>query len=82
MLFVRTKIFDIRIVYKRSHNLVLHAHFSRTQTKNIREKRKNIREIIRMVKTICNASKMFGTTVIGRLNTSAKQAWLGGIFAK
>ena len=63
MLFVRTKIFGIRIVYKRSHNLVLHARFSRTRTRNIREKRKNVREIIRTVKTIGNASKMYGTAI-------------------
>ena len=61
MLFVRTKIFGIQIVCERSHNLVLYARFSRTRTKNIREKRKNIREIIRTVKTIRNASEMFGT---------------------
>ena len=63
MLFVRTKIFGIRIVYERSHNLVLHARFSRTRTRNIREKRKNVREIIQTVQTIRNASKMFGTAI-------------------
>ena len=31
MLFVRTKIFGIRIVYERSGGLRLHAHFSRTK---------------------------------------------------
>ena len=80
MLFVRTKILGIRIVFERSHNLALRARFSRTRTKNIREKLKNIREVIRTVKTIRIASKMFGTMVYNRLNTSAKQAWLGGIF--
>ena len=37
MLFVRTKIFGIRIVYERSEGLRLHAHFSRTKLKNLRE---------------------------------------------
>ena len=42
MLFVRTRIFGIRIVSERSHRLVLHARLSRARNKNLREKQKNI----------------------------------------
>ena len=60
MLFVRTRIFGIRIVSERSRRLVLHAHLSRTRNKNLREKQKNIRERTRTVKTIRDQPKSFG----------------------
>ena len=60
MLFVRTKIFGIRIVHERSGGLRLHAHFSRTKLKNFRENDKNIRMILRMVNSIRDLRKKFG----------------------
>ena len=60
MLFVRTKMFVIRIVCERSGGLQLHAHFSRTKLKNLRENKKNIRMIWRMVNSIRDFRKKFG----------------------
>ena len=57
MLFIRTKMFGIRIVYERSGDLRSHAHCSRTKLKNLRESEKNIRMIWHMVNSIRNLRK-------------------------
>ena len=59
MLFVRTKIFGIRIVYERLGGSRLHEHFSRTKLKNLCENDKNIRMILRMINSIRDLRKKF-----------------------
>ena len=57
MLFVRTKMFGIRIAYERWGGLRLHAHFSRIKLKNLRENDKNICMIWRVINSIRNLRK-------------------------